>query len=659
MKQTPRPHGSRAALLLAIAATALAAISSPAAAAPADGEVKLTFKAGAKSSLLRQGVKVDGGRGRTQVASLSVKRAWSGNPDRVRAAGAITLASGKRVAKLRGVLLTIGARRAAISAKLGKKRLVFFRARGSRRAVGSTLLLRSRGLRLTGKGARLLRKRLGLGRGLAGRVGLLVVRAEIKAPAAPIVAPPTPDPTPDPKVAYPYEAECPVPFVEGSEGFSDAPGEVGGTAAAPIFNPGTSQEVTGTTVEWGFKASFRNYVAFVPPAGSLQAVEGAGANPSEELMALPEAFFDFPVATGTYEPGTAPDHSDDLLVADGSGAALFCKPDHGFNVVLKNPTVTIDGEDSRITADVGVNLNGVWHPFQRADVASLDLEGVEPEIADSGNTLTWEDVPASFTAAAEVATGGLYEAGEALDPVTVSTSLNRPLLAQCGIEAGSPETLPAVEFGLDPLPTLDEPVSGSGGTIDWGFRRASRNSITMFGGSFPLLGGATEGYPGNMGGSASAPPAGGEGKFFRFPIDHYEYDAGEAGGADDRLIATSEATVGFCLPAHTYGMVISKPTLIIDGAESRLIANAYSLQAGNGWIGGRVDLVDLNQGALEATEGVGTVSWGDVPADEVPLTEGLLVEGGYLTNALALAGQVKDGGEGGFDPLSAQIELAP
>ena len=122
-------------------------------------------------------------------------------------------------------------------------------------------------------------------------------------------------------------------------------------------------------------------------------------------MAAPGSTFDFPFADGTYEAGTAPDHSDDKLVSNATGTVLFCKSRPRLHVLIKNPTVTIDGDSSRITADVGVNLNGTWYGFQRADIAELDLSGVEPVVSDSGNTLVWEDIPAKLSADGATVTG--------------------------------------------------------------------------------------------------------------------------------------------------------------------------------------------------------------------------------------------------------------
>jgi hypothetical protein len=695
----PRRTSSAALMAMLLASILFVALATgTAAAAPATGEVTLTLKSDAKGSLGKQGVaatysakagktgsakRKQIGGGKAQILSLPVAELALGTVPAVHAKGSIGLALKGQSASLRDVIVQLGQRSTAISAKLDKDRVVFFRAKGTPRVDGSSVKLDNAKLSLTNAGAKALRAALDAGDIAAGQAGSATVDAKLLAPApvpivpAPLPAAPIkiddgglkPDPKPDPK--DPYLAQCPVVNVPGGPGgFGHAPGTVSGIAPAPTFNPGTAQGVTGSAIEWGFKTSFRGYVLNVGGAGSLQTLDGAGATPAGATMAAAGSFFDFPVADGTYEPGSAPNHSDDRLVADGSGTVLFCKSGHGFSVVIKNPTVVIDGEDSRITADVGTNVKGTWYPFQRADIAELDLSGIEPQLSDSGNTLVWEDIPANMSADGFEATGQLYTAGTPLDPITVKTSVQRPLLTQCTIDSGTvPPTTP-VDFTQAALPTLDNPVTGSGGTINWGFRRATRNTVVMpgSGGSFQLLGGATEGYPGTMGGGPTPAPGGGIGKFFRFPVASYSYEEGAPGDpGDDRLIATSNATVGFCNPGlGNFALVISKPTLVIDGGNSRLIANAYSFSGGfptpspKGWIGGRVELVDLDTSAVGATPGLGTVRWGDVPPDNTPLTSGIPVDGGLKTEAFSLASlTILSTATGGFDPLSAQIELPP
>ncbi|HYJ20436.1 MAG TPA: HtaA domain-containing protein [Solirubrobacterales bacterium] len=694
----PRRARSAALPALLLASVLLAALATgTATAAPGTGEVTLTLKSDTKGSLSKQGVvatysakagktgsakkrkQVSGGK--AQILALPVADLALGTVPTVRAQGSIGLTLKGQSASLRDVIVQLGQKSTAISAKLDKDRVVFFRAKGTPQVDGSSVKLESAKLALTNAGAKALRAVLGADGITAGQAGSAAVDATLIAPApTPIVTAPTPPhrgpikiddgglkPEPDPD--DPYRTLCPVGNVSGGPGFGHPPGTVSGIAPAPTFNSGTSQSVIGDSIEWGFKTSFRSYVLNVGGEGSMQPLDGAVATPAGATMATAGSTFDFPVADGTYEPGTAPNHSDDKLVSEGSGTVLFCKSGHGFSVVIKDPTITIDGENSRITADVGTNVKGTWYPFQRADIAELDLSGIEPQLSDSGNTLVWEDIPAKMSADGFAATGELYDADTPLDTVTVKTAVQRPLLTECAIDSGTVPPTTAVDFTKAALPTLNNPVTGSGGTINWGFRRATRNTVVLpdSGGSFQLLSGATEGYPGNMGGGNSAAPSGGLGKFFRFPIAQYSYEEGAPGDpGDDRLVATSNATVGFCNPGlGNFALVISKPTLVIDGGNSRLVANAYSYSGGfgpspgpKGWIGGRVELVDLDTSAVDATTGLGTVRWGDVPADETPLTSGIPVDGGLKTEALSLASlTVLSTATGGFDPVSAQIEL--
>lgn len=661
------PLTRRAVLALAAAALAVLALASTASAAPATGELVLTLKSGAKSSLLREGVQVAPRSGKSKTVKLAVAD-LDLTTRTLRTGAALTLSADGKSVKLNDVQLKAGAKDSAISAKQGGKRKVFFRVAGSAQAIGSALSGNG-ALSLTGAGAKALRAALGLDGITAGKLGSGAFTAALKIDDG---GPKPEQPKVDP---YPYASQCPIGAVAGAPGGAgDAPGPVNGIAAAPVFNTGTSQGVTGTEVDWGFKQSFREYVLNIggpSSAGALQPLDGAGAVPSGTGMADADSFFSFPASGGTYERGVAADHSDDKLVVEGTGTVLFCKSAHGFNVVLKNPTVTIDGANSRITADLGANFSGTWYPFQRVDVADLDLGGVTPTITDGGTAIAWSEVPATLTADGSKASGlgGFYAAGEALDPITLKTTLQRPVLPGCTIDAGTAAPA-AVTFTPDVPPTLTSPVVRSGknlGTINWGFRRSPRATTFTGGGAnaFQLLGGANEGFPGAMGGGNSLPPAGGLGKFFRFPISSYQYEAGTADPADDRLIATSNATVGFCnINQGNFGLIISKPTLVIDGANSRIVANAYSFAGSfgggpvGGWSGGRVKLVNLNITGINAATGVGTVKWGEVNADFEPLQNGIPVAGGLQTEAFSKLGlTIASTASGGMDPVAAQIVL--
>lgn len=656
------PLARRGTITAALAAALLIALLAPsvASAAKADGRATIKAQPGkAKTDLFKRGAKLRGpGKGKATRSSLRVVRLNLGKLARARTAGAVTVLRGKRRVAIHGLVFKLRAKRTLVAGKVGGKRLNVFRAHGKRLDLANTVALRKAKLFLTPAGAKALAPRLGIKRlkpGLLGRLDLNALQRGIVEPPQPVPPQPVP-PKPDP---YPFAAQCPVGAVKGPT-FSEPPTPVPPPTPNPVLGE-LAQDVVGTTIEWGFLQSFRNYVLNVPPQGSLQTLDGATASAPGPAMADPNAHFRFPVGSGAYEHSGTPDRAYDRLIANAGGTALFCKPGHGFAYAIRNPTVVIDAKASRLVAEVGTNQHGVWHDFQRTDIADLDMNGAKITVEDGGNTVVWSGVTPVLTPEGEAALGAIYDAGDPLDKLTVRTSLDRPLLADCGVDSGL-ATPPSVDFTLDPLPTLDEPVVGDGegepvGTINWGFRRPTRATVASTGGKFLTYGGASEGFPGSMGGGNALPPDGGLGKFFRFPISSYEYEAGTAEPEDDRLIAHSEATVAFCNSNHGYGLAISNPTLIIDGAESRILANAYSWVEGGGWAGGRVELVDLDTTGIESITDARTVSWGEVNPDFEPLQNGIPVAGALKTDALSLAHLTMAGTTKDWDPVSVQITL--
>jgi hypothetical protein len=104
---------------------------------------------------------------------------------------------------------------------------------------------------------------------------------------------------------------------------------------------------------------------------------------------------------------------------------------------------------------------------------------------------------------------------------------------------------------------------------------------------------------------------------FRWPAasaSKGSYEAGGAGDADDRLLLRTEGRVAFCQTEvnQSYGIVLSDPTVVIDGANSRLtidVATRYR----SSWVRGRVDFASLDISGIpvnSVTEsGTTTVSW--------------------------------------------------
>ena len=106
---------------------------------------------------------------------------------------------------------------------------------------------------------------------------------------------------------------------------------------------------------------------------------------------------------------------------------MFCKPGHGLWVSITDPTVVIDGANSRIVATVSENLygappnHGAWETPQRVDLADLDLTGITPTYGTG--TVTWSAVPATLSeSASPFATYPQGPGPVALDPITVTVS---------------------------------------------------------------------------------------------------------------------------------------------------------------------------------------------------------------------------------------------
>lgn len=617
------------------------ALASVAQAAPATGvaEIRIGGQSKVGKALDAAGVRVSAGQPATggrrgQAIELPVRALQVGPPVSAATTGAIVLRAGKRTLRLQGLELVSSGGASKIAGSVGARDLTLFGADGALTQGGSAaapkLVLEGARLELTRRAARAISRKLRIERLPGGGTGRLSIDIDLAAA--------TPEPPVDPVdpadppggETYTYSAQCPV--AQGT--VTNSPQDAADPAAAPRLD--LPQGVASSSaIEWGFLASFRNYVINAPTAGNVQALDGA--TPSGADLAAPGAFVGYSAADGEYEAGNELDRSDDRLVASATGTTLFCKPGHLFNVAMKNPAVILDGAQSRLTMDVGANYGGTWHPFQRVDLATLDLSGVTPAPSAGGTVVTWEAIPATMTADGAKALGlPNYPAGTALDPVTVRSTLERPFAEQCTLPADGGST-PTVDFTLAALPALTGAVPADG-QLNWGFRGSLRGSVNATG-SFGLFAGATRSDPASMAGP---------GKSFGFPFETASYEEGTpADPADDRLVARSNATVVFCNPnAGSYGVAISRPTVVLDGANSRLTANVHSF-CSETWGGGRVDLVSLGDVHPTYDPVAGTVTW-----------SGITVTANRSWQALALA-YASEPSTSGYDPVSITIDTTP
>lgn len=318
-------------------------------------------------------------------------------------AGGIRFSSGKRRITITGISVSVYKSRVVVSGKLGGKRVNVFNATGRPEidaAKGTASLLGGK-LAFTRAAAAKVRKSLKLKKAPRGRIGGLYVQF---------------------KTTFfdQYYEQC------GVEADSRSVDSWPAGSALPVLN-GAVATSSPTSIEWGLKASFRGYIfGTMAAAGksdkALQALDGAArANPPMS----PTRGFSFPVSGGQYAANSPESSSDDQAVVNGTGTALFCNTEHHFWASITDPTIVIDGANSRIVATVSQNINGngmfgtvgPWQTPQRVDLAVLDLSAVTPT-SGAGGTVTYTNVPVSMSAGA--APFATYLAGTALDPITVT-----------------------------------------------------------------------------------------------------------------------------------------------------------------------------------------------------------------------------------------------
>ncbi len=589
-----------AAPLMALVLMASLATGS-AAAMPATGTVSLSLK------------KVGVPNAALPVTSVEILGATT-----VQTRGAIKLSSKGQSARLRGLTLQMAGSQTAIRAKLGKQRLIFFRATGKPEIVSSSLKLERAPLSLTGKGAQALQSRLGLDSLAAGKLGSATVDASFSSKPAdePKAGGEQPQPRPESKeIVDPFAQQCALKV--GSK----TTGSATGAAPAPTLNDPAALD--GGAVEWGLTESMRYYVVEISH-GSLAPIAPAEVlNPPAPAPQI--GSFRFPASSGGYEVGDAADATDDRAVIEGQGTVVLCNSPHGFRVTLSNPTVTIDGGDSRLTVDVDTNIGGVWTPSQRVDLATLDLDGASPFYNENAQTVTWSDLPVTLTAAGEQALQLCdpnnpgpceYEEGDQVEPLTVTAStatpVSWPFTSACDFASpATASTWPAAPAAPASLPALSSPEAVTSGAINWGLRNSLRATVNS-NGVFNLSGGATR---------SDAVSMSGAGKFFTWPATGGEYKA----GAPARLVLHGAGSVGLCNTAHGFGTVLANPAIVIDGSKSRLTMDIAS-RLGTSWTSGRVDVASLATGGMTVvtTPGPGageeTITWtfADPGADNAP-----------------------------------------
>ena len=623
------PLVSRRVVLAAFAAFAAAALllvslasGSASAADVTSGNTTFNLtsgKAGKVSAVKPANVSKRLGKKGAKVTSVAKNGSFAGTVSH-KLGGGIRFASGKGKVTVTGLTVKTFAKKSVVSGKLKGKTISVFNAFGKAtiNMSGKTAKVTGAKLSLTNVAAGKIRTALKLKKAPKGKIGTLsyFLKVTSDGPVDPCVADPNAEGC-QPEVVDPYLAEC------GLEASSEIAGTLPVAGPVPTFT-GTV-ESTPNPITWGFRASFRGY--FLGTGGTYAGIDGVTIN-TLPFPGPPPTGFTFPASSSTYAPGSSASATDDRVVINGSGTLVLCHKAHGFRIALSEPTIVVDGTESRLIVSVDTNRTGEWTPAQRVVLASLDTSATSVDFTNAGDTAVWNDVPVSLTEdgssalrLCDTAEGGPtaceYEAGANMDPISFSVQTSYPE-GLCSIDSITGfTTQPGSLVGPAAEPILDSPEEVTG-SLDWGIRQGLRGSA-MTPRQFNTTANTTLSNPSDMTGV---------GKYFSWNAASGTYDAGDPGSADDRLVLNGLGSIAICNVNHGYGVVFSDPSVIIDGADSRIVADVAA-RVGPDWVSGRVDLVEFDSAEADVAESSESIAWTlDDPSVNPPLGEVTLTGAG-------------------------------
>ncbi|MFT3864940.1 MAG: HtaA domain-containing protein [Solirubrobacterales bacterium] len=177
--------------------------------------------------------------------------------------------------------------------------------------------------------------------------------------------------------------------------------------------PLATTAVEGGELDWGVKASFRNYIKNSAAEGKIEVTGGA--------VEAEDGTYRFPVVSGTYDPGA---EKNEVQYAGSVHYTAYNSYGGGtplLDITIKDPKVVLEGETGTLYADVvsRSETSGELEEFDDLDLVELDASGVTPVAGEE--TLTWEGIESAITAEAEPVFDN-YPAGTAFDPVDFTDS---------------------------------------------------------------------------------------------------------------------------------------------------------------------------------------------------------------------------------------------
>ena len=170
------------------------------------------------------------------------------------------------------------------------------------------------------------------------------------------------------------------------------------TTTLPGDPPGGDEVVDGG-LDWGLKASFRNYIQ-TTAAGTITPGNGATTNG--------DGTFHFPLDVNGDE------YVEGDVTAAFDGSVHFTGHSGALDLTVSDLRVVTTGSTGVLVADlVNAPVGDAPETFDDVELVALDLSGSGPIVV--GTSLRWDDIVASLTADGAEAFAGFYTTGTAFD----------------------------------------------------------------------------------------------------------------------------------------------------------------------------------------------------------------------------------------------------
>jgi Htaa len=186
----------------------------------------------------------------------------------------------------------------------------------------------------------------------------------------------------------------------------------------------TARAVSGATLSWGVKSSFRSYITGPIASGEITT---SGVSNSDGIF--------------TWGSGTGKYNSDlNMGLVLYGGSVHFSGHGGLLDMTISNVKIKVtSASTASLIADVASNDPAGTTSSQSGIVlASLNLTGTQ---TTSGNTVSWTNASATLTSTGAAAFSGFYAAGEALDSVSFSFPLGATV--SCDASSGANGALAA------------------------------------------------------------------------------------------------------------------------------------------------------------------------------------------------------------------------